>query len=242
VLAVGDAAFQKKCLGKMGEVAKEGRTVLFVSHNMGAVSQLTQRSVLLDSGRITLDGETEKVIDRYLKNPDDLDSNLYDVSNLKNRYPDILNRAVEFVTAELLTQDNSNFLLPREPISIRLTVKGNRSVKNFRFSLTIFQANGNPVGSTFAPELCSINKGEKASFDLILNNLPLSQGQYYLAIATGEGTNLTGQKEFDIITNVLYFNILPKINEFGTQAYWTTGWGSIEFDKPLVRKVTAESG
>jgi lipopolysaccharide transport system ATP-binding protein len=66
VLAVGDAEFQKKCLGKMGDVAHEGRTVLFVSHNMGAVSTLCQQSILLNKGDLQLIDETEKVIDEYM--------------------------------------------------------------------------------------------------------------------------------------------------------------------------------
>jgi lipopolysaccharide transport system ATP-binding protein len=66
VLAVGDAEFQKKCLGKMGEVAKGGRTVLFVSHNMAAVRTLCQRAILIDKGLITLNGQTTKVIDTYM--------------------------------------------------------------------------------------------------------------------------------------------------------------------------------
>ena len=66
VLAVGDAAFQKKCLGKMGDVAKEGRTVLFVSHNMGAIPYLCQRCILLDQGHIIKIGEPNKVIDFYI--------------------------------------------------------------------------------------------------------------------------------------------------------------------------------
>src|SRR5512138_980696 len=57
VLAVGDAAFQKKCLGKMGTVARHGRTVLFVSHNMGAVVSLCSRALLLDAGRLMLDSD-----------------------------------------------------------------------------------------------------------------------------------------------------------------------------------------
>ncbi|MCP5103725.1 MAG: ATP-binding cassette domain-containing protein, partial [bacterium] len=67
VLAVGDAEFQKKCLGKMGDIAKAGRTVLFVSHNMGAVSQLCTRAILLKNGRIDTDsGDVETVIGQYL--------------------------------------------------------------------------------------------------------------------------------------------------------------------------------
>src|SRR6516165_961464 len=67
VLAVGDAAFQKKCLGKMGEVAKEGgRTILFVSHNMQAVSSLCSRAILLDAGRIAKSGRVTEVVNDYL--------------------------------------------------------------------------------------------------------------------------------------------------------------------------------
>jgi lipopolysaccharide transport system ATP-binding protein len=66
VLAVGDAAFQKKCLGKMGDVVKEGRTVLFVSHNMAAVRSLCYRSILLDGGKLIIDGLTESTVTHYL--------------------------------------------------------------------------------------------------------------------------------------------------------------------------------
>lgn len=67
VLAVGDAAFQKKCLGKMGDVAAEGRTVLFVSHNMVAVQNLCPRSIWLQEGQIVADGETAVIVKDYLQ-------------------------------------------------------------------------------------------------------------------------------------------------------------------------------
>jgi lipopolysaccharide transport system ATP-binding protein len=67
VLAVGDSAFQKKCLGKMGDVAtKEGRTVLFVSHSMQAIAQLTKRCILLSKGNIQFDGHTDKAVRLYI--------------------------------------------------------------------------------------------------------------------------------------------------------------------------------
>ena len=68
VLAVGDIAFQKKCLGKMEDVAKGGRTVLFVSHNMGMINSLCGRCILLESGKIVEDGETSSVISKYVSN------------------------------------------------------------------------------------------------------------------------------------------------------------------------------
>jgi len=67
VLAVGDVAFQKKCLGKMGDVATEGRTVLFVSHNMAAITRLCQRTILLEEARILQDGLSHQVVSAYLR-------------------------------------------------------------------------------------------------------------------------------------------------------------------------------
>jgi ABC-type sulfate/molybdate transport systems ATPase subunit len=74
VLAVGDAEFQKKCLGKMGDVAREGRTVLFVSHNMGAVKSLCPSSILLAGGRIEASGDTHRMTDLYTRKASNLGS------------------------------------------------------------------------------------------------------------------------------------------------------------------------
>jgi lipopolysaccharide transport system ATP-binding protein len=66
VLAVGDSAFQRKCLGKMGDVARQGRTVVFVSHQLAAIQSLCSRAALLEHGRLTTQGDCRKVIDLYL--------------------------------------------------------------------------------------------------------------------------------------------------------------------------------
>jgi len=66
VLAVGDAEFQKKCLGKMGDVAQQGRTVLFVSHNMSAILRLTEEAIVLDKGHLLMRGPTQQAVDYYL--------------------------------------------------------------------------------------------------------------------------------------------------------------------------------
>jgi lipopolysaccharide transport system ATP-binding protein len=85
VLAVGDIAFQKKCLGKMGDVAKEGRTVLFVSHNMGAISTLTQRAILLDSGNLLVDAVTDMAVSTYLSSAYERTAEWH--SNLQTEHP-----------------------------------------------------------------------------------------------------------------------------------------------------------
>ena len=67
VLAVGDAEFQRRCLGRMEDLSQSGRTVLFVSHNMQAIAQLCDRALLLDGGRIVQDGPSAEVVAQYLQ-------------------------------------------------------------------------------------------------------------------------------------------------------------------------------
>jgi lipopolysaccharide transport system ATP-binding protein len=67
VLAVGDASFQKKCMGKMDQVSRHGRTVLFVSHHMSAIKSLCTRAILIENGRIVADGNVDEVVNRYLE-------------------------------------------------------------------------------------------------------------------------------------------------------------------------------
>ncbi len=76
VLAVGDAVFQQKCLGKMDDVAKQGRTVLFVSHNMSAIQELCQRGILIESGQIVFDGKATDCIGDYYKRSQLIDSEI----------------------------------------------------------------------------------------------------------------------------------------------------------------------
>ena len=87
VLAVGDAAFQKKCLGKMGNVAQQGRTILFVSHNMNAIQRLCPRSILLERGKLVAQADTASIIRMYLpdKLPDESSFSWIDVTDMGRR-------------------------------------------------------------------------------------------------------------------------------------------------------------
>src|SRR5260221_4353623 len=92
VLAVGDAEFQKKCLGKMRDVAGHGRTVLFVSHNMAAVRALCKKSLLLASGRLSMAGETGAVILKYV---DQQNPNMdFSRAPLRSRKPHIIGASI----------------------------------------------------------------------------------------------------------------------------------------------------
>jgi len=118
VLAVGDVAFQKKCLGKIDEVTKEGRTVLFVSHNMAAVQNLCQRCILLDSGQIVAEGETTKVITKYLAS-----SSQREVGDLSLRKDRVGNGSIRFESISFHHEngDRTSTFLSGEDLLIRLS-------------------------------------------------------------------------------------------------------------------------
>ncbi len=235
VLAVGDAAFQKKCLGKMGEVATTGRTILFVSHNLAAVQQLTRSSILLDHGQVVAQGPSPDVIQRYLSAALDRTSTAYDVSETPRRYAE-LRREVEFQRVEL--EEHPTGLIPANaPIQFRLTVRANAPVERFRFSVTIFQADGTPVGIVFGPETHGLRNGEQAVFRMRLSDLRLARGAYYCALATGTGNYAVERTEFDIIVDVLHFNVLGPLGPDGVMTEWFSVWGPIRFNEPVVTQI-----
>jgi lipopolysaccharide transport system ATP-binding protein len=118
VLAVGDAEFQKRCLGRMGVAAREGRTVLFVSHNMQAVRRLCERAMLLEKGRLTANGDVDSVVRRYLASVEDASEGRRRWSG-DDRPGDDLCRIVEVSAAEPDGEPAASFFSSK-PIRVRL--------------------------------------------------------------------------------------------------------------------------
>lgn len=138
VLAVGDAEFQKKCLGKMEEVTqKEGRTILFVSHNMGAIRQLCSKCIWLENGKMKEIGETEKVTEEYL-NYKSL------TKNILLKYPEDKNKKAQILSVELKNEKGEDTLSfgPKEEININLEYKIYEKCPNTIISLEFFSSTG----------------------------------------------------------------------------------------------------
>jgi lipopolysaccharide transport system ATP-binding protein len=106
VLAVGDTAFQRKCMGRMANVTKQGRTVLFVSHNMAAITRLCQRALLLEGGRAVAFGSSQEVVDQYVRNSQRLEN-----GSLGERTDRAGNQALRFVRVGL--RDTDGFTIPQ---------------------------------------------------------------------------------------------------------------------------------
>jgi lipopolysaccharide transport system ATP-binding protein len=122
VLAVGDAEFQKRCLGRMGEVAQEGRTVLFVSHNMQAVRRLCEQGILLEQGRVVAEGNAESVVRRYLASIDSPDTGRRRWEDPAERPGDEACRVVEVRVTDDEGKPSGSFF-SRRPIHVVLELE-----------------------------------------------------------------------------------------------------------------------
>jgi lipopolysaccharide transport system ATP-binding protein len=135
VLAVGDAEFQKKCLGKMSNVASEGRTVLFVSHNMAAVQSLCKRAILLSEGAVILDDEAETVISKYLQRYR-TNSSAY-VSNVTTSQPAQIKK-IRILSEDGIETDN---LLTSDSFQIEVVYEVRRASTRLNLSVSVFSSN-----------------------------------------------------------------------------------------------------
>ncbi len=123
VLAVGDTEFQKKCMGKMKDVSGEGRTILFVSHNLTAVEGLCNRAIYLQKGTVVTQGDTKSVVSTYLKN--------YSKNNFEQTWPSVNqapgNDQIKFKRVQLFPQ----YLPSQETIDVRNELKFEIEIENF---------------------------------------------------------------------------------------------------------------
>jgi len=140
VLAVGDAEFQKKCLGKMKSVSGEGRTVLFVSHNMGAVKTLCNRGLLMENGTLTYDGNIDETVNRYLRiNQSGDQTGKIELHKKGFGSGEALIKKIEMINHE---GNVSETVLYKEPIRIRLHIESEISVPTASIDVKISDNNG----------------------------------------------------------------------------------------------------
>lgn len=146
VLAVGDAEFQKKCLGKMKEVSdRDGRTVLFVSHNMGAVRNLCTHGLLMENGRLKMDGQVADVIDSYLSNGDNSERNIEWKEDQRPSSSEIEVTSIKIIDEKGRT-DSLLSTLDDLRIEISYTVK--TEIRDLRVALHLLTSEGISVFTT----------------------------------------------------------------------------------------------
>ena len=178
VLAVGDAQFQKKCLGKMEDVSsREGRTVLFVSHNMNVIRGLCPSAIMLSEGQIAAVGKTSEVIESYFdyyENNDRKKSKGYD-HKAGNFYAVIKNIDINKAKNPLLTIFGN--------ISLQISIEIKKEIKEVEFFVIIYNSEGLPILGMFqkdTDELIKISESEHI-ISVVFENI-LTPGKYFVSV------------------------------------------------------------
>jgi len=206
VLAVGDAAFQKKCLGKMSETAQEGRTVLFVSHNMHTIQDLCNRTILLENGKVALDGATSEVIKQYLQ-PGKIntgESNLTSGFRSRKSPGKLRGKAIRIFNEK--NEICSTYKI-NDSLSIELDISHVRK-NGFAVSFLIFNQQGSLVYQVRSQDgnIETKNLGSTATVRLTIPRLNIIQGRYSIDVWIGNHLDLLE----DHVESAISFEIINR--------------------------------
>ena len=228
VLAVGDAEFQKKCLGKMEGVAhSEGRTIIFVSHDMDAVQTLCRRAAILVDGRTDGLQDAETAVQRYLSSVRDRTF----VSPLASR--DLSAPAHKFVSLELIGRDGSpNLVRCGDPVSFRICATGLSGASHLECGIAITDLRGRRLAllhSRYHSGL-SLTGGADLRLSCDVDRMMLSPGSYYIDLLLADGLNMIDVVEraghFDVtFADIFGTGLLPGQEQGSTllTARWSLG-------------------
>lgn len=224
VLAVGDMKFQQKCLGRMGDAAgSEGRTVLYVSHNMNTIRQLCTRCIVLDHGKIIFDGDVEEAISIYMKSQGDVSRTEYDLSTTSS-YHDPASTAAKLMSLKLQNKQAAIYRIG-EPIDFDVEVLARKNFDNLRFRFELRYADDVPVGTIPDLNMGEIREGTEHTYRMTFDTKQLTRGKYKVYIVLFERNEFGTCQDHDLILPAFYFEI-----QDGGEITWnTTQWGHVRF-------------
>ncbi len=234
VLAVGDAQFQSRCLGKMDEVASGGRTVVFVSHNTAAVQQLTSHALLIDGGRLIMHDATDRVVAEYLKSLAGR-SGEADLTHAR-RYDAALGERVRMVRVAL-EGDKSGAFPADASLRFRVAFEAREHMSTLRFCTWISKIDGTPVGISFGEGFPAPVPGRVVDYIVELSGHRLAPASYWLGLSLGIGNEDVGYTDYDGVDDVISFDVLPREGQGGATSQWLKHWGSVRLPKPTVCRV-----
>lgn len=218
VLAVGDMKFQEKCLGKMEDVAGDGRTVLYVSHSMRTVQQLCNRVIVMDHGKIIFDGDVDEGIKIYMDNNIELNS-FKDFTNQKRQQH--VNKSAKMISSKIIDNEECRFKSNDELI-FDLRWKSYKNVKNIRLRAEVLYSDNTPAGASFSFPIYNIKKNEDYLDRFKLDISRLAPGRYTVIFVLYEVNELGIYSDMDRVEYGLNFEIID--NKDSANINWTHRW------------------
>jgi lipopolysaccharide transport system ATP-binding protein len=201
VLAVGDAAFQKKCVGAIGRAVGEGRTALFVSHNMMMVQQLCGTGVVLDNGRVSLCGPISAAVDRYLEMSASTVTSQQDTRERLRRAGE--GTCFRFTRIALGDSDASTFMW--DPLSVMIEYECRQQVDGVVVGLSVMRLDGSAVFSAESEDdgmALDLEDGENGALAVTIPAPNLTPGRYSLRVGARSGGRV-----IDWLDSVLTFDV-----------------------------------
>lgn len=231
VLAVGDMAFQKKCLTKMREAAnQDGRTVLYVSHNMNTIRQLCDRCIVLNSGKVVFEGDVNRGIEIYMNTYEERRAE-YDYSKLPRSKNE--KRSVEMCGLNIL-EKNDNIFKTGDTIQCALHCKTNQNVEGVGFRFEFFSSDGTIVGTAFADKEITSTKGELFDIILSFSTRNLAPGRYKCVALFYEYDDVGNQVGIDRVDPAVCFELVSDSHDL---IWLHQYWGYVHFDDVKTKKI-----
>ena len=235
VLAVGDMAFQQKCLNKMSDVSKEeGRTILYVSHNMNTIRQLCDRVIVLDHGKVVFDGDVEEGVDIYL-GADALTESTHNVFK-EEQHSHSTSSGVWIKELEFTKQKNR--IKHNGILNFELTICCSRSISDLRFRIILINEEGMAIAASHTKAIgCQAMDGVKIGFSLDLYGI--APGSYGLRLVAFTDGSYGKQIRLDDIPVAGYFTIDDEYAVSGMR--WSHRyWGYTELSPATVNKIVED--
>lgn len=230
VLAVGDAEFQKKAIGKMQDVSQgEGRTVLFVSHNMASIRKLCRNGLVLKNGQIDYMGSANDCVDYYIGNNISELCSFAEITNAHRNYQ-FTSKEVELISVKMIGDPNE--CASDKPLDFEIRLKKNANVDKASMEIMINNQKDERIGSYISPyfDLTQISVGDSFTWKTSINSHNLARGRYWVCFNIGLKNIEIGNKDYDIVHNVLAFNIAYSNYKNKTPfSYWPSYNGSLFF-------------
>lgn len=228
VLAVGDMAFQKKCLSKMREAARtDGRTVLYVSHNMSTIRQLCDRCIVLDKGKVIFDGNVEDSIATYLGTI----SNFENTYNYTKEHHRNKNSTDNFIIQKLHIQGNEgNRFYLCDKISMYLYADLKKDYDDVRVRFVLSYSDGSIVGTMLSSNTINMKKGLNQQIALTMDTEHLMYGSYRVDVILFRSSELGGEYVIDGVYPGFFIEIIEKIDDSHKVLWLHQYWGHIKLN------------
>lgn len=220
VLAVGDMKFQQKCLGKMDDVSKsDGRTVLYVSHNMNTIRQLCSRCIVMDHGKVIFDGDVEEAIGIYMGR-NNIDFNKIDFDLSEKRMPHLSKNAIVKMTHLKLLDKNSSVFKKGENIRFQLNIHAYKNIEKLRFRIEVRYKDDTPIGTALCPVLGNVMVGEDLNFQMSLETHGLVSGIYKCLFVLYSENDYGNFRDLDAVWPAFCFELDNDIHAKWDSKYW----------------------